>query len=225
MPEYSHDTPPQRIMKCDADVHEEMCTYVVLSGDTTMFQDIGERMPAKSAPISMQIKVICPPERNHSMYIGQANPISPSVAQACAGAPRSGSQVQQVRCSCTEIRQGRVILVRAALFSVEEAARISRESVPNEWRCYQRKHDGSMIEGLASYQAIFQLMTALLSIWPSAKVRRETNASLAPGTQTEACEIFNTGRWTRPLRQEYQAQETASRARVPAKECQVQRKR
>ena len=50
-----------------ADVHEETCTYVVLSGDTTMFQDIDEHMPTTSAPFSMQIKVICPPERNHSM--------------------------------------------------------------------------------------------------------------------------------------------------------------
>ena len=26
-----HDTSPQRIMKCNVDIHEEMCTYVVLS--------------------------------------------------------------------------------------------------------------------------------------------------------------------------------------------------
>ena len=30
----------------------------------------------------------------------------------------------------------------------------------------------------------------------------------SPGTQTEACEIFNTGRWSRLLRQEFQAQES-----------------
>ena len=71
------DTSPQRIMKCDATFHEEMCTYVVLSGDTTMFQDIDERMPTTSAPLSMQIKVICPPERNHSMEIGQVSPFHP----------------------------------------------------------------------------------------------------------------------------------------------------
>ena len=29
----------------DADVHEEMCTYIVLSGDTTMFPSFGERVP------------------------------------------------------------------------------------------------------------------------------------------------------------------------------------
>ena len=54
-----HDTSHQRIMKCDADVHVEMCTSVVLSDDTTVFQDIGEHMPTTSAPETMQIKVIC----------------------------------------------------------------------------------------------------------------------------------------------------------------------
>ena len=42
----------------DADVHEQICTYVVLSGDTTIFQDIGEHMPTTSVPETMQIKVI-----------------------------------------------------------------------------------------------------------------------------------------------------------------------
>ena len=51
----------------DADVHEQMSTYVVLSGDTTMFPDIDEGMPTTSSPLSMQIKVIGPPERNHSL--------------------------------------------------------------------------------------------------------------------------------------------------------------
>ena len=50
---------PQRIMKCDAGIHEEMFTRVVLSGDTTMFQDIGEHMPTTSAPEALQIKVVC----------------------------------------------------------------------------------------------------------------------------------------------------------------------
>ena len=54
-----HVTSPQMIMKLDADVHEEMCTYVVLLGDTTMFQDIDEHMPTTSAPETMQIKVVC----------------------------------------------------------------------------------------------------------------------------------------------------------------------
>ena len=90
---------------------------------------------------------------------------------------------------------GRVLLVRAALISVEEAARISRESVPNDGGVV-KEHDGSMSEGLASYQGHFPVNDRAFEYLPSAKVRRERerkNASLAPGTQTEACEMFNTG--------------------------------
>ena len=54
-----YDTSPQRFMKFVADVHEEMCSYLVLSGETSMFQDIGEHMPTTSAPEALQIKVVC----------------------------------------------------------------------------------------------------------------------------------------------------------------------
>ena len=54
-----HDTSHQRIMKCDADVPEERCTYVVFSGDTTMFPGFSEHMPTTLAPEMMQIMVIC----------------------------------------------------------------------------------------------------------------------------------------------------------------------
>ena len=47
-----------------------------------------------------------------------------------------------------------MILVRAALFSVDEAARIARESVPNDGGG-TKEHDGSVSEGLASYQGHF----------------------------------------------------------------------
>ena len=46
-------------MKFVADVHEEMCSYLVLSGDTSMFLNIGEHMPTASAPEALQIKVVC----------------------------------------------------------------------------------------------------------------------------------------------------------------------
>ena len=49
---------------------------------------------------------------------------------------------------------GRVIFVRAALISVEKAAWISRESVPNDGGGVE-EHDGSVSEGLASYQGHF----------------------------------------------------------------------
>ena len=66
----------------------------------------------------------------------------------------------------------RVILVRAALFSVEDAARISRESVPNDGGVI-KEHDGSMSAGLASYQGHFPVDDRAFAYLSSAKVRRE----------------------------------------------------
>ena len=62
--------------------------------------------------------------------------------------------------------------VRAALFSVEEAARISRESVPNDGGVV-KEHDGSLGEGLSSYQGHFPVDDCAVEYLPSAKVQRE----------------------------------------------------
>jgi len=39
-----HDTTFQSIMKCDVDIRKDLYANVVLSGGTTMFEGIGERM-------------------------------------------------------------------------------------------------------------------------------------------------------------------------------------
>ena len=71
-------------------------------------------------------------------------------------------------------RAGRtsVIFVRAALFSVEEAARISSESVPNDGGVI-KEHDGSVSEGLASYQGHFPVDDRAFEHLSSGKVRGE----------------------------------------------------
>merc|ERR1712048_203105 len=68
-----HDTTFQSIMKCDIDLRKALFSNVVLSGGTTMFQGIGERMTrelAVLAPSTMKIKVVAPPERKYSVWIG-----------------------------------------------------------------------------------------------------------------------------------------------------------
>jgi len=68
-----HDTTFQSIMKCDVDIRKDLYSNVVLSGGTTMFQGIGERMTKEItalAPSTMKIKVIAPPERKYSVWIG-----------------------------------------------------------------------------------------------------------------------------------------------------------
>lgn len=68
-----HELTFQSIMKCDVDVRKDLYNNIVLSGGTTMFGGIAERLNKEVvalAPSSMKIKVIAPPERKYSVWIG-----------------------------------------------------------------------------------------------------------------------------------------------------------
>mmetsp|Transcript_404 Transcript_404/g.660 ORF Transcript_404/g.660 Transcript_404/m.660 type:complete len:461 (+) Transcript_404:58-1440(+) len=61
------------IMKCSIDVRKDLAANTVLSGGTTMFQGISERMEKglnALAPATMNVKVIASPERKYSVWIG-----------------------------------------------------------------------------------------------------------------------------------------------------------
>jgi actin len=63
----------QSIMKCDVDIRKDLYNNVVMSGGTTMFNGVAERMQKEIkalAPDSMTIKIIAPPERKYSVWIG-----------------------------------------------------------------------------------------------------------------------------------------------------------
>jgi len=68
-----HDTTFQSIMKCDVDIRKDLYCNIVLSGGTTMFAGIPERMTKELkalAPPTMKIRVIAPPERKYSVWNG-----------------------------------------------------------------------------------------------------------------------------------------------------------
>eukprot|EP01053_Blabericola_migrator_P004282 Blabericola_migrator_1__4281@NODE_2312_length_2953_cov_108_588011_g1448_i0_p1_GENE_NODE_2312_length_2953_cov_108_588011_g1448_i0NODE_2312_length_2953_cov_108_588011_g1448_i0_p1_ORF_typecomplete_len377_score63_47Actin/PF00022_19/7_5e131MreB_Mbl/PF06723_13/3_8e06_NODE_2312_length_2953_cov_108_588011_g1448_i016802810 len=68
-----HQITFQSIMKTDVDIRSDLYKNVVLSGGTTMFEGIGERITkelTEMAPSTMPIKVITPPERKYSVWIG-----------------------------------------------------------------------------------------------------------------------------------------------------------
>jgi len=68
-----HTTTYNSIMKCDVDIRKDLYGNIVLSGGTTMFQGIDERMEKEIkalAPASMKIKIVAPPERKYSVWIG-----------------------------------------------------------------------------------------------------------------------------------------------------------
>jgi actin-related protein len=68
-----HDCTFQTIMKCDVDIRRDLYANIVLSGGTTMYPGIAERMTKEItalAPATMKIKVVAPPERKYSVWIG-----------------------------------------------------------------------------------------------------------------------------------------------------------
>ncbi|XP_042203762.1 actin, muscle-like [Homarus americanus] len=68
-----HETMYTSIMKCDVDIRRELYANNVLSGGTTMYPGISDRMQKELcalAPPTIKIKIIAPPERKYSVWIG-----------------------------------------------------------------------------------------------------------------------------------------------------------
>ena len=68
-----HETVYNSVMKCDVDIRKDLYGNIVLSGGTSMYPGIAERLEkemVKLAPPTMKIKVITPPERKYSVWIG-----------------------------------------------------------------------------------------------------------------------------------------------------------
>ncbi|BHF77495.1 Actin-6 [Sparganum proliferum] len=68
-----HETTYNSIMKCDLDIRKDMYSNIVLSGGSTMYPGIVDRMRKELtslAPSSKKIKIIAPPERKYSVWIG-----------------------------------------------------------------------------------------------------------------------------------------------------------
>ena len=68
-----HDAVYQTISKCDVDLRRDLYNNVVLSGGTTFFDGMGERMQKELTalvPSSIKVRVIAAPERKYMVWIG-----------------------------------------------------------------------------------------------------------------------------------------------------------
>ncbi|XP_057796390.1 actin-1-like [Salvia miltiorrhiza] len=68
-----HETTYDCIKKCDVDMRKDLYSNIVLSGGTSMFVGFADRMSKEItalAPSSMKIKVVAPPDRIYSAWIG-----------------------------------------------------------------------------------------------------------------------------------------------------------
>jgi hypothetical protein len=57
-------------MKCDLDIRKDLYGNIVMSGGTTMYNGIADRMQKEItalAPSSMKVKIVAPPERSEYM--------------------------------------------------------------------------------------------------------------------------------------------------------------
>jgi actin-related protein len=68
-----HESTYNSIMKCDVDVRKDLYANIIMSGGTTMFSGLADRLHKELlmlAPNTMKIKIVAPPERKYSVWIG-----------------------------------------------------------------------------------------------------------------------------------------------------------
>ncbi|MCY3410134.1 MAG: hypothetical protein INQ03_00725 [Candidatus Heimdallarchaeota archaeon] len=61
------------IQKCDVDIRPHLYSNIVLSGGSTMFPGLKERLSKELValvPDGVDVKVVAPPERRYSVWIG-----------------------------------------------------------------------------------------------------------------------------------------------------------
>ncbi|CAF0923219.1 unnamed protein product [Didymodactylos carnosus] len=68
-----HEAAFSSVMQCDIDIRRELFSSMVLSGGSTMFPGMVERLQKElscKAPSSVKIRIIAPPQRKYSVWIG-----------------------------------------------------------------------------------------------------------------------------------------------------------
>merc|ERR1712179_422011 len=68
-----HEALVRCVKACDIDIRKDLFSNIILSGGTTMYAGIADRVQKEvtnNTPGSLKIKVIAPPERKYSIWIG-----------------------------------------------------------------------------------------------------------------------------------------------------------
>jgi actin-related protein len=68
-----HEVVYNNISSCDVDIRRDLYNNIVLSGGTTMFPGLAERLHRELsllAPKTTRVKVVAPPERKYSVWMG-----------------------------------------------------------------------------------------------------------------------------------------------------------
>jgi len=68
-----HELVYNNISECDVDIRKDLYNNIVLSGGSTMYPGLPERLHREVsmlAPKTTRVKVVAPPERKYSVWIG-----------------------------------------------------------------------------------------------------------------------------------------------------------
>jgi actin len=68
-----HEMAFKSINKCDIDIRRDLYNNIVLSGGSSMFEGLEERLTKEiinMAPKTIKVRVIAPPERKYAVWIG-----------------------------------------------------------------------------------------------------------------------------------------------------------
>jgi actin-related protein len=111
-----HEAIYNSIMRCPIEVRVALFGNVVLAGGNTMFPGIADRLQKELtalAPSSARIKVICPPERKYSTWIGGSILASLSTFQQMwiskEEYDESGPSIVHRKCLDSSSRTGRAV--------------------------------------------------------------------------------------------------------------------
>ncbi|KAF8146476.1 actin actin-like protein [Mycena galopus ATCC 62051] len=146
-----HETTYNSIFKCDLDIRRDLYGNVVLSGGTTMFPGIADRMQKELtslSPASMKVKIVAPPERKYSVWIGGSILASLSTFQNlwCSKQEYDESGPGIVHRSSDEAQLKRDILalnypiVRGLIADWDSMERVWHHTIHNELRVDPEQH-------------------------------------------------------------------------------------
>ena len=68
-----HEMTYNSIMMCDIDIRKELYANIIISGGSTMFSGIADRMQKEItalAPPTTRVRIIAPPERKYNVWLG-----------------------------------------------------------------------------------------------------------------------------------------------------------
>ncbi|KAF3447880.1 hypothetical protein FNV43_RR08586 [Rhamnella rubrinervis] len=166
-----HEATYNSIIKCDADHCKQLYGNIILSGGSTMFPGIADRMTKEItalAPRGMNINVVAPPEREYSAWIGGSILASLSTFQQVP-------PVSLVWISCVQVALERALMAGPAQVSFRSWGRYEKSERTETMGNPQKPIKGQDLHG-AARSGDLSVVESILSSDPLAVNARDKHS-------------------------------------------------